>query len=496
MSCAFSHEHIRLSAETAGFLEAAFSRMFGGSTAPLPDDTATFGADTDSGSLAAVLEQVVALFRPWAPTLREAASGSATTVEKISHEALEFVSDLLVESELDELIEGQIRRLTEIHPRQSAGFAGLPIAERTGLLADYLQVEAEVRERCARAIGRVMMRSLPGFLAKLAKLAKDYRRGEESMRAAFGRSPGAWDLESGTWTEEALAGLDDAADTVGRNPDFAKLMDSLGRRALAGSSAARDQAPARTFAEEGELALGKQELTGVSSGNDPEAVMPLAYAQLAHPGARSVFFADFAEKKLASYAYKTRLGPSNKNHQEKKEAASPEQDLGPFVLCVDTSGSMAGLPERCAKALALAAFRRALATGRKLGLVMFSDRALSEIFVPPGNPAFFASFLAHSFKGGTDLRPALDETIRLVNSLGLQDADVLVISDFRIPKIMVKKSARLRQIQETHGTRIHAVTVGGHAIQDDYNLFESRWLCRATSPSAAAGIDATIHETD
>jgi uncharacterized protein with von Willebrand factor type A (vWA) domain len=137
---------------------------------------------------------------------------------------------------------------------------------------------------------------------------------------------------------------------------------------------------------------------------------------------------------------------------------------------------MDGLPEQAAKALSLAAVFRSIDQGRAFVLISFSDQTRVLEWSGERSLKEYLDFLGHSFRGGTDLRPALDKSFQYFQSNTFEDGDLLIVSDFRIPKIMVKKSHKLVQLQEQLGTRIHALTVGRDPIIDDYNMFDSRWI--------------------
>lgn len=53
-----------------------------------------------------------------------------------------------------------------------------------------------------------------------------------------------------------------------------------------------------------------------------------------------------------------------------------EQPRGPFIVCVDTSGSMGGFNEQCAKAFCLALMRVALADNRRCFIMLFSSEVV------------------------------------------------------------------------------------------------------------------------
>lgn len=62
-----------------------------------------------------------------------------------------------------------------------------------------------------------------------------------------------------------------------------------------------------------------------------------------------------------------------------------EQPRGPFIVCVDTSGSMGGFNEQCAKAFCLALMRIALAENRRCYIMLFSTEIVRyELSGPQG----------------------------------------------------------------------------------------------------------------
>lgn len=82
----------------------------------------------------------------------------------------------------------------------------------------------------------------------------------------------------------------------------------------------------------------------------------------------------------------------------------PAAEMGPIILCLDTSASMAGDRERIAKALALEVLRGAHRQGRQAYLYAFSGPQQVEeleLKCDPGSLNALLSFLAGSFQGGT-----------------------------------------------------------------------------------------------
>jgi hypothetical protein len=54
--------------------------------------------------------------------------------------------------------------------------------------------------------------------------------------------------------------------------------------------------------------------------------------------------------------FKLQLRDAERRQLRRQQAQNDEQPRGPFIVCVDTSGSMGGFNEQCAKAFCLALF--------------------------------------------------------------------------------------------------------------------------------------------
>ena len=78
------------------------------------------------------------------------------------------------------------------------------------------------------------------------------------------------------------------------------------------------------------------DITGITQGDNLNSLLPIEYCYLADDVLRPVFLERFAEKRLQVFDYKSEQTASNKNTREKVSGQ------GPFIVCVDTSGSMQG----------------------------------------------------------------------------------------------------------------------------------------------------------
>lgn len=82
----------------------------------------------------------------------------------------------------------------------------------------------------------------------------------------------------------------------------------------------------------------------------------------------------------------------------------PAAEMGPIILCLDTSGSMVGGREKIAKALALETLRGAHRQRRQAYLYAFSGpMQVQELELKCDTVSLgpLLDFLSHSFNGGT-----------------------------------------------------------------------------------------------
>ena len=102
---------------------------------------------------------------------------------------------------------------------------------------------------------------------------------------------------------------------------------------------------------------GVDSLRGITIGNDISKLLPTESMKLQHPTLKKVFKKDLLEGKLFQYEY----------HHQQKESA------GPIICCIDSSGSMHGVAEIWAKAVALGLLELARHQNRSFYVVHFSS---------------------------------------------------------------------------------------------------------------------------
>ena len=339
--------------------------------------------------------------------------------------------------------------------------------------ATWNRLLSERRRHYERAF---LKRALPPFIDKLNRDVPLMARAAERVRDFFGDSNRAWDLLAGEWQEVDWQGLEEAAGALSDEPTVARLAELLGR-----SEHARQEFTEESWEEVTETrnvdleALGRSEIEGINLGADVESITPAERALLADPDTELVFSKRFADDELLSFDYRSAREVEHTARTVKVRSRKRPLERGPIIACVDTSGSMTGRPERIAKAMTLALARIAAHGRRDCYVIAFSTGIrtfeLGDLTAVPE----LASFLTHSFHGGTDLRPALAETLEQLETEQYRRADVIVVSDFRVPKLLERQTKRISTAQAELGALFHSLTVADGPPVDPLHIFDFHW---------------------
>ncbi|MEY1390718.1 ATPase RavA stimulator ViaA [Providencia stuartii] len=295
----------------------------------------------------------------------------------------------------------------------------------------------------------------------------------ENERAA-GR---LWDLSKGLNTASAYNDklLNQYSDFLRQQPELEKIAQLLGRsqsaRTLPEDSVLLE--PMTIFEKVPETI--PEQVDGLSQSDDVLRLLPTELAMLGLEEIEFEFYRKLLEKQLITYrlqgeSWQERrvLRPVTHHHHE-------EQPRGPFIVCIDTSGSMGGINERCAKAFCLALLKIALADNRSCHIMLFSTELVHYDLLSVDGLEQCIRFLHQTFRGGTDLANCLQETVKKLETPTWSDADAVVISDFvsqRLPDELIKK---IRSLQQVGKYRFHAVSVSNYGKPGIMKIFDHIW---------------------
>ena len=89
-----------------------------------------------------------------------------------------------------------------------------------------------------------------------------------------------------------------------------------------------------------------------------------------------------------------------------------------------------------------------------------------------------------SFHGGTDIQPALKETLKMLEEEHFKKADVLIISDFIIPRLDRNTFEKVQQLRREEGTSFHSLFVTRRPDMSvpPLPIFDNHWLYDLDNP--------------
>ncbi|MCM2252175.1 MAG: VWA domain-containing protein [Ramlibacter sp.] len=360
-------------------------------------------------------------------------------------------------------------------PRHCAGDADLTdsalrsLCFHLDMIVDYMDRGADAE--AARAL------ALDAFAAEWKERCGTI----DELRAIFGEHGDLvkntrWDmmrglLRSGSWQEVVRARrLIDAL------PELARIVRQLGRARVTDEPDASNASEVRIMEEH--LALRPVErivqvpdfpgeTLGVRRSGRVARMLPAEAMLLLHPRLRMVWHARHAERTLLSYEDDDRMPdvvnelaptwrPSSRRVPDKR------LEMGPMLVCVDTSGSMQGGAEAVAKAVVLEAVRTAHAQRRACHLFAFSgpeEIVETELAVESESIVRLAEFMGQTFRGGTDVSGPLERALDKLGERHWQLADLLIASDGEFGATPAV-AAQIQRAKEDLGLRIQGILIG------------------------------------
>ncbi len=284
-----------------------------------------------------------------------------------------------------------------------------------------------------------------------------------------------WDMAAGQRQRQDYRLLVHYGEFLQRQPELRSLADQLGRSREAHAVAAPD-APQRWVRLRMRVpAVQPEEVSGIHQSDDLLRLLPTELATLGIDELEFEFYRRLLEKRLLTYRLQ---GEGWEERMVKRSAHSEHRETqprGPFVVCVDTSGSMGGFNEQCAKAFCLALMRIALADNRRCFITLFSTGMVSYELSASSGLEQAIRFLGQRFSGGTDLSACIAALADRLDTADWRDADAVVISDFiaqRLPDALI---ARIKQKQRGQQQRFHAVALSSLGKPGILKIFDHVW---------------------
>lgn len=210
------------------------------------------------------------------------------------------------------------------------------------------------------------------------------------------------------------------------------------------------------------------DIEGVTVGNDLSSMLPSEMAQMVDEDLNGLFVYKFATRNLQNFRYKSQImNPSHKLQMHKA------RQKGPMVVCLDTSGSMAGVPERISHSLIVKLLQLALRQDRDFLLIAFSYMA--KAFEVRKNRARLLDFFRKPVSGDTDVSDMLNMCIEtLMSKPEFMSADVCLVSDYKMPVAGDALMKRILDLREA-GTRFYGLQIGETSFKEWPKYFDRIW---------------------
>ncbi len=211
------------------------------------------------------------------------------------------------------------------------------------------------------------------------------------------------------------------------------------------------------------------DIEGITVGNDINALLPIELTQYSDEELENLFYKKFLTRRLQTFRYRSELNkPSRQLHQQRAVRR------GPMIVCLDTSASMYGVPQKIEASLLAKLEQTAEVLKRDCFLIDFSvsirpidlrarmkKRAMERIGLKPAKDSEYVKGEFPFINGGTDAQKMLSLAFALLddNDNHYMNADVLWITDFLIPRTTEELMSRFPDYRK-FGTRFYGFQIG------------------------------------
>ncbi len=318
------------------------------------------------------------------------------------------------------------------------------------------------------------------YLKELYKKIEQFKKLEELLSPVINNFGRLWDLSKGNFNDYGFEILKDFADILENDESLKELANLIGRQEAEKEiyeKELREKVVLKT--EYHPKPAYRGQISGLRLSGEITSALPSELAMSKNPATQRYFAQKFAEKKLLSYAYTNRQKTyrTETTTKEVEVAKKETEQKGPVIICVDTSGSMQGTPERVAKTITFALAKKCLDEDRKCFLISFSTEIevqdLSD-FEKSNGLAELVAFLRMSFNGGTDASPALEKSLELMQTNKWKNADVLAVTDGEMGGFSAKLVSDVNA-QKEKKSKFYLLEVGYSGNPEVIKVFDEHW---------------------
>ncbi len=337
-------------------------------------------------------------------------------------------------------------------------------------------------ERIKEAQAKEVEVEKEAFLKALYSRIESFQQMAEVTHAGDWEKAGRlWDMASSKLTRHEIDTLAQTARFLDKHSELSDIAEKLGRMASEVDCPDLEKTPAEELRLVEEVSDNvTDDVVGIHHNNDLARLVASETLFLAEPELEAVFYQHFAEKQMLNYRMQGKDRTLRKVKAFRPEADKADIEKGPFVICIDASGSMSGFPEKCAKAMAYRLMQIALNESRECYVMIFSTSHISYELTGENGIKEALDFLSYSFHGGTDFTLAIEESISVMESAKFRNADLVVISDFIAPHQPDEVLEKVEKLKRDH-TRFHAVCLSQYGNPSLLSMFDHCWEYHPTT---------------
>ena len=238
------------------------------------------------------------------------------------------------------------------------------------------------------------------------------------------------------------------------NDEIKKIVEKLGRNYISEKKKA-----SRTVSKR-----SRNELFGIHKSDDLARVLPSEFINLENEELEYLFYAKLLEDNLLTYE----LGGVTKSKEQYEEE---NKKKGPVIACIDTSGSMNGIPLMKAKALLLATADILEKEKRSLYILLFGESGqIKELNINQSyEKVEILKFLNTGYGGGTNFETPIKRGIEIIEDIKeYNKADILMITD-GFCEISQEFKNYLNKKKEELDFSVYTVICNGNKMEDDFS---------------------------
>ncbi|ADG72875.1 VWA domain-containing protein [Brachyspira murdochii] len=305
----------------------------------------------------------------------------------------------------------------------------------------------------------------------------DYLKDIMELENALGEETGSlFDLSLGNLLKRDIEYIKQLANLIKSNENIKKLCDMLGRFVKEEESYRIEKVLRKeTFHTSVRDINSEDEIVGITYSRDIHNILPQEKLLLAEGVLETLFGVKYFENRLLTFKKEGYTDYYYDEMIEDEMKVVEDDKKGPIIICVDTSGSMSGVPETVAKAVTLYLASRAMKQKRNCYLINFSTQIETMDLTYPNTMDNLIEFLRLSFNGGTDAVPALRHAIKTMNTENYKKSDLLFISDF-VFNGFTDDDYKLAEAQKKNENRFYSLIIGSTPLFNVKNsIFDYNW---------------------